>query len=362
MPASPLTIVLPTRNRAHNLPGQLQLLARMAHPLVVADSSDEEQRAQIRAMADGAIAYQTYPATLTLFHKLARVAAGIDTPYVLLVSDRKITLAHAIERLLGHMIEHPGHVAAAGYIVGFGKHADLVDINRVIWFTPTIGESDPLQRHYHLMRRYQSWQFSLFRTECLVQALALAVRVDGAVFQEIAFMNAMALQGVMARLPLVLTLQSQERSFHPPKRNDPFYWYLDDAASFFAHYARYRQALAEYIIGCGVPVPSDAPINQVLDMIHGVWLHRNFNNGVMNHATRLLLGDSLPPLPLPGVVLPWREPADGDIVRAGRSRRSYIWRREVIRAQPRHEITITQEEIDRVNEQLDIYFAASPAS
>ena len=39
------------------------------------------------------------------------------------------------------------------------------------------------------------------------------------------------------------------------------------------------------------------------------WLRRNFDDGVLNHAARLLLGDAMPPLLGPDVPIPWREPA-----------------------------------------------------
>ncbi len=352
----PLTVVLPTRNRPDNLPGQLRLFRRVPYPVIVADSSEPDAADRIRAMASGIAEYRVLPPELTLYDKLESVLGTIETPFVLLAADRKITLPHAIEPLLAHLIAHEDHIAAIGYILGFTAHPDTIDINRMIWFTPTIDDDDPLQRHFRLMQRYQSRAFGMFRTAPLRQAVTQARRVDGALFQETLMMNALALQGKLARLPVILSLQSTERSFHPPKRNDPLYWFVDDADSFFRHYLRYRSALTDFMRALGIPPPPGADLERVVDMVHAVWLHRNFDDGILNHATRLLLGDAIPPLAGPDLRVPWRRRSWHDVVRRGRRRR-YFWREQVLHAEPRSEISISRQEMQRVMEQLDVYFA-----
>jgi glycosyltransferase domain-containing protein len=349
-----LTVIIPTRNRPDNLPGQLRLLRRAPYPVVIADSSDPDNAARIRAMAGDFAAYRALPSDLTLYDKLAQTLRGIETPFVAVLSDRKITFPHALDALLAHLVAHEDHVAAQGYIVGFAAHPNTLDINRVIWFTPTIGDDDPLQRHYHLMQRYQSWAFGVFRSGPLLRAVQQAQRVEGAVFQETLMMNAVALQGKMARLPVILTLQSEERSFHPPKRNDPFHWFLDDIGSFFRHYLRYRNALADFIRELGISPPPNSDLDQLVDMIHAVWLSRNVDDGVLNHAARLLLGDAMRPLSGPEVRIPWCEPRWRDIIRRGARR--YIWRHALLHAEPRSEIVISKGEMKRVMAQLDVYF------
>ncbi len=322
-----LTVILPTRNRPGNLPGLMRLFGRMPYPLVVADSSDPEHAAPIRAMVPGTRCYRAIAPELNLYDKLELVLRAVETPFVLVVSDRKITFPHAIDPLLEHLIAHEDHM---------------------------IADDNPLQRHYHLMQRYQSWAFALFRVGPLLKAVTQARRVEGAVFQETLMMNALALQGKLARLPIVLSLQSEERSFHPPKRNDPLYWFVDDIGSFFRHYLRYRSALTDFIRELGIPPPPNSDLDRLVDMVHAVWLHRNFDDGVLNHAVRLLLGDAISPLSGPDVRVDWRRRSYRDIVRQGARR--YIWRNEVLRAEPKSEIQISRDETDRVNAQLDIYF------
>ena len=358
MSGNALTAIIPTRNRPHNLPGQLRLFEDVCYPVVVADSSDAELAAHIRSVVRGRFEYQAHAPELTLCGKLARALASVETPFVLLASDRKITFPHAVDALLAHLMRHESHVAAQGYVVGFSSHENAIDINRVIWFTPTIGEADAMQRHYHLMRRYQSWQFSLFRTAPLMKAAAFASKIEGAVFQEIAFMNAMVLQGPMARLPTILTLQSPEQSFHPSKRKHPFHWFLDDINAFFQHYVLYREALARFIVELGIRAQTGVDLNQSIDLIHAIWLHKEFDYGTMNSAAQLMLRVPLPPLPYLRSNLVWPKPTRKDTVRVGRGRYRYIWRREVLNAEPKNEIRISVEEIERVSSALDIYFGA----
>jgi len=349
-----LTAIILTRNRPDNLPGLIRLFQLSCYPVIVADSSDPDVADKVRLLLPDAIQYMAFSPAQTLYDKLELTLHTIETPFVMVVSDRKITFPHAVDSLLKHLASHEDHVAAQGYIIGFRAYADTIDINRVIWFTPTIDEADPLRRLYHLMRRYQSWAFGVFRTAALAKAVAQARRVEGALFQEILLVNAVALQGKMARLPTILSLQTEERSFHPPKRNDPLFWFLDDIGSFFRHYLRYREALTRFIAELGISAPPNSDLNQLVDMIHAVWLHHNSDYGALNHAARLLLGDRLRPLAPSRTVIPRHLPTWWDIVNQGNRR--YIWRRSVLRAKPRNEIHILAAERAQVVAQLDVYF------
>jgi glycosyltransferase domain-containing protein len=351
-----LTALFPTRNRLDILAGQLKLFRHVSYPVVIVDLSDPESQARVRRLVPEGMEYQAHAPDLTFYDKLEAALRGIDTPFVMVMPDRKITFPHAVEALLAHLVAHDDHFAAIGYILGFAVDGSEIDINRVIWFTPTIDNQDPMQRVYHLMRRYQCRTFGMFRTAALLRAVSLARTMRGAIFQEIALMNAIALQGKMARLPVILSLQTEQRSFHPPTRNDPFYWFLDDIGSFFQHYLSYREGLKRFALDLGVCIPSVADLDQLLDMIHAVWLHSNFKGGTLNHAARLLLGDQMPPISQPSNARRRKRLSEGDAVQEGIRR--YVWRREVLRAEPRHEIQISAHEMSRVAEQLDIYFHA----
>jgi glycosyltransferase domain-containing protein len=355
--AGRLTVLLPTRNRPHNLKNQFRLFTRAGYPTVVADSSDDASWAAVKEALPPGVAIERYPSETTLFAKLAQASAAIETPFVLLAADRKIALPDAVGDALA-FLERQNAVAAAGYVLGFENNQRDIDIYRVAFFTPSIREADPLQRHYHLMRRYQPWVFSLFRTEVLRAAAEFAQSLAGGIFQEVGFVSAVALQGKMARLPSIFTLETPERSFRALHDRDPFHWFLHDSRAFFRQYARYREALAAFIAARAIAVPAGTDLRQLLDTVHGVWLHFNFDNGTLNQAARFQLGQSVPPVEPPSPPRPRRSIDSGDIVRARRPAGRYLWRREVIEAGP--EVRISLAEIERTERQLDLYFA--PAS
>ena len=197
-----------------------------------------------------------------------------------------------------------------------------------------------LWRQYHLMRRYQSWQFSLFRLEPLRRAIAQANTITGVVFQEIMFMNAMAVQGKLARLPNIMTLQTVEESFSRLRDIDPFYWFLHDPRSFFRHYVRYRNSLARFVCSNGATRAALAEVHHILDAVHAVWLRYNFNSGVLNLATQQLLDAKGLDLPHPRPAPPWRRKQFWDVAHSRPKRGRYLWRRSVLEAEPREEIRI----------------------
>ena len=85
MSAPLLTAILPTRNRPDSLPGQLRLLRGAPYRLIIADSSDAEGAARIRAMAPASTKYRSLAPDLTLYDKLTAVLEEVPTPFVVLI-------------------------------------------------------------------------------------------------------------------------------------------------------------------------------------------------------------------------------------------------------------------------------------
>jgi hypothetical protein len=190
----------------------------------------------------------------------------------------------------------------------------------VLFFTSSICEEDPLARHYHLMRRYQPWLFGVFRAKAVLAAALQAKSVSGAMFQEIMFANAMVLQGKFGRIRRILTFQPPEHSFNPLVRTHPFYWFLDDPRSFFRHYAYYTKALAHFVAERGIATAADPRLHKLIDTVHTLWLHSNFNYGVLSYACQLQLGYPLAPIPDPRSPLPRRAAGPADETRKSQLR------------------------------------------
>jgi glycosyltransferase domain-containing protein len=379
-PASPtsprLTVILPTRNRPRYCAAQLRFFrdCGLAHPIVVADSSDPADAAAVRDACAGIAQYRHFDPSIGFAERFLTVLRAIETPFVVTAPDDDVTFPHAIDDCLAHLQQHSDFVAAHGYVLCFARHGHAFDIHNVFGFTPTIGHDEPLQRLYHLIRRYQPIIWAVFRTDAFAAAMEAASNVDGIIFQELAFATTAALAGKVARLPIIFSMRGVEDSMSPLDRSHPFFWFLRDADGFFLKYRAYRDALARRIrrealaakpfrarlrarvgtLRYGAAEKSD--LQQVLDLIHATWLGRELDLGILEHTVRQKLGDPLPAIHVPPVWPGWREPAPGDAVHPSpRGDRRYIWRREVLTAEPREEITITPAEMARVEGELDGY-------
>jgi glycosyltransferase domain-containing protein len=355
-----MTVIMPTRNRPDQAIAQLRLFNALAcpHPIVIADSSDSCDDRLIRA-ANGVATYRRFAPSMTYYQKLAAILPAVTTPFVLTVPDKKVTFPHSIEPLINRLRRRSSDVAAVGYVLRFQRVEHIFDIFRVFLFTPSVDEEEPLRRLYHLMRRYQPSGFAVFRTQALAHsASAAAAGIDGHIFQEIMFMSTLVLQGGIARLPVIFSLHGEEDSLTAIEQRNPLRWFAYDSVSFFRHYARYRDALAQFIGRNRVPVPERVDLNHLLDMIHATWLGRECDTGVINHVTRMLLGDPLPFLTVPHDWPGPRSIEDGDAVHTARAgTRTYLWRRGVLVAEPRNEISIADAEIEAVERGLEIFYS-----
>ena len=375
---SELTIILPTHNRVDLCKAQVRFLQRWGihHRVIVADSSDVPDDG-LREACTGLIEYRRFdPETLPDI-KLAVVARSVSTPYVAMMTDDDISFPHTIDACLDYLRRNPDTVVAQGYVLGFSAIERSIDIHSMQWFIGTIAEPTPLRRLYELMRRYQPFFWAAFRTDVYVRAMEAANAVKGTFFQELAFTATVSLLGNAARLPMIQTLRGDEESHTPAAESHPFFWFLKDARLFFNTYARYRDALVDLLheLDTGRPpkkgalfrlarlLGGDAPVESgpesaghVIDIIHATYFGREVDTGKINHVARMLLGDPVGPLPLPKPAERNLAIGPGDLMHPSSiPERRYVWRDAVVNAEPRSEITITPEEIARVEAALDIY-------
>jgi glycosyltransferase domain-containing protein len=396
-----LTVVLPTRNRHRHCAAQLRFFrdCGMAHPIVVADSSDPTEAVAVEGACAGIAQYRRFDPSTDVREKFLLSVTAIETPFMVVAPDDDVTFPHAIEAALAYLEHNPGFVAALGYVLYFGAHDEDVDIHKVSGFVPTIADDDPVRRLYHLIRRYQPIIWAVFRTEAFAAAMKAASSADGLIFQELTFATTAVLAGKIARLPVVFSMRGMEESMSRIDQIHPLFWFVRDADEFFAKYDAYRNDLVRRVrraalaakpiharvrawaralwhggraVGAhgrdGVPrlarfIRNRAPVfagntdlQQVLDMIHGIWLGHELDRGILEHNVRQRLGDPMPGIRVAPAWPGWREPAEGDTVHpAPRGSRRYIWRREVLAAEPKEEITISADEMTRVERELDAY-------
>jgi glycosyltransferase domain-containing protein len=352
-----LTALVPTRNRPDECARQLRFLQgnKFAHRIIVLDASEPENSAAVRRASSGVAEFRHFGPEYRMADKLAAAVADVSTPYVVLIPDDDIVLPQAIADAIAFLESQPDFVVAHGYFVGFSSHADAIDMHRMIGFTPSIVGEQPLRRLYELFRRYQSFYWGVFRTGIFRSAVTAACAMPVVAFRELTVMSTAILQGKVARLRSVYALRGPVKSHAAVHQSHPLFFFLRDSQKFFDNYVLFRDGIAAFIRRGGIVTPPGAPLEQLLDLVYAAYLGREVDTGTINHAVQLLLGDALPPIQLE-VAPGWREPGEGDVVhRSPAGNRRYIWRRQVLAAEPRDEIAIASDDMARVERQLEHY-------
>jgi len=356
-----LTALVPTRNRPAECARQLRFLRgnRFVYRIIVLDASEPAHSDAVRRACSGIAEFRHFGPEYRMADKLAAAVADVATPYVVLIPDDDIVLPQAIADAIAFLDGHPDFVVAHGYFVAFSPHfsphGDTIDMHQMIGFTPSIADEQPLRRLYNLLRRYQSFYWGVFRTGIFRTAVTAACAMHVVAFRELTAMSTAILQGKVARLRSVYALRGPVKSHAAIHQSHPFFFFLRDAREFFGNYVLFRDGIASFIRRNGIATPPGVPLEQLLDLSYAAYLGREVNTGTINHAVELLLGDALPPIQ-PESAPGWQEPAEGDVVhRSSADNRRYIWRRQVLDAEPRDEIVIGGEDMARVERQLEHY-------
>jgi len=353
-----LTALVPTRNRPAECARQLRFLQgnKFAHRIIVLDASEPANSDEVRRACSGIAEFRHFGPEYRMADKLAAAVADVATPYVVLIPDDDIVLPQAIAEAIAFLDGHPDFVVAHGYFVAFHAHDDAIDMHRMIGFTPSIVDEQPLNRLYNLFRRYQSFYWGVFRTGIFRAAVTAACTMQVVAFRELTAMSTAILQGKVARLRSVYALRGPVKSHAAMHQSHPLFFFLHDAQKFFDNYVLFRDGIVAFIRRNDIATPPGVPLEQLLDLVYAAYLGREVDTGVINHAVQLLLGEPLPPIQFDPPALDRREPAEGDVAhRSADGDRRYIWRRQVLEAEPRDEIAISGEDMARVERQLEHY-------
>ena len=353
-----LTALLPTRDRPLHCERQLRFLRanNFNHRIIVLDASTPENSAVLRRACAGVAEYRHFGPEYRMADKLAAAVVDVATPYVVLIPDDDILLPLSMTDAMAFLDGHPDFAVAHGYFVGFRVHDNDIDFHRVIGFTPSIDNDAPWRRFYDLFRRYQSFYWGVFRTPIFREAVTRACANNVVLFRELTVMSTTILQGKIARLRAVYALRGTATSHAPLRHSNPLFFFLHDARAFFHDYALFRDAISAFARDKAIAPPPAAPIEQFLDLAYATYLGREVDTGKINHAVELALGDTLPAIEAEPPLPDWREPSEGDIVHLSATRqRRYIWRRSAMTAEPREEIAIVEDDMARVERQLDGY-------
>jgi glycosyltransferase domain-containing protein len=365
-----VTILIPTRNRPELCRALVSFLraSGIKAKIILADSSDQSQIAKgLYASTELNVEHHSLPPDLPFYDKLDLALSKVETSFVAQMPDDDIPIPSALHRCRNFLSNNQDYSTAWGYALNFGLHERSFDIHSMQWCSASIDDASPLERVYHLVRRYQPFFWAVFRTDALKRSISCAKqpqrtilpwrkRLHTTMFQEMTTILTLAMQGKIARLPVVHVMRGSEFSLANRAETGPLFAILDDASKFFAEYVKYRDRLVLFAKDnkLDVSLQHGASLTHFLDLVHSIGLARELDAGTVNYTVQRFLGAPYPEIPLHHNQYGWKEPATEDAVNPSRTTgRRYIWRKAVIQAKRGEEGFIERETIVDVERQLD---------
>jgi glycosyltransferase domain-containing protein len=357
-----LTVIVPTRNRHALCASLIEYLRRcgVECAIIVADSSDTDQASRNEDFCRGRAAdYRRYAPEVPFYDKVLDVLNGVTSAFVVMLPDDDIPVPRALRQCVTLLRQNDDIVAAWGYVVDYAMHGEQFDIFRVRWSAPGLNEQSPFERVYHLVRRYQPFFWAVFRTGALTRSISEARFASRIVFQELTTTLTAALQGKIARLPIVYSLRGAEVCSYERAKVEPLFAFLENAATFFREYTDYRDNLVRFVqtkLEDAEKQLKNCTVEQFFDLVHGIGLAREIDAGVLNYTVQRALGAPHPPIPLQQHWSGWKEPCSKDIVHTSPiAGRRYVWRKEILEAEPLSTILIGLDEIALVEQEVNNY-------
>jgi glycosyltransferase domain-containing protein len=280
------TIVVPTHNRPQQLAALLAYLeAEQADcRIIVIDSSRNEviavnrERVRISGLHLQYIALADEPQR----KKWRKGVHAVSTQYCALCADDDLIVLDGVRRCLQVLRDRPDAAVVQGRSFSFQAHENGdVDLNNVVYFTPTIEDAQPLARLAKLFKKYQTPTYGVFRTGPLQRILDLVEPVQATLARELLRSALTAVEGPLIRLPCFSYGRSMSAS-EPYENWHPLEWICKDADGLFGEYVRYREVLRTAVLQRPDNTHSAEEVGGILDLIH---LHY-----LLEHAPAAALG------------------------------------------------------------------------
>jgi glycosyltransferase domain-containing protein len=273
------TLVIPTYNRAQQLSALLSYLETEQADcrVLVLDSSS----AVVLEANHERVAASNLDADFAVFtdvdadEKWRQGIHKVSTPFCALCADDDLVILRGVRRCLDTLRENPAVSVAQGYSFTFLPRPDGdMELNNIVYFTPSIQDSSPLERLNKLFEIYQAPTYGIFRTPALQRIFDVLRPMTKNLLHELLWSALAAVDGQLIRLPDF----SYGRSMAPSGTYEhwhPLEWFCKDPDSLCAEYLRYREILtAEVIQRSDNEHPFDQ-VHNVLDLIHLRYLARH---------------------------------------------------------------------------------------
>jgi glycosyltransferase domain-containing protein len=283
------TLIVPTYNRARLLAALLSYLEteKADCRVLVLDSSNPDVLAVNRARVEASsldIEFADF-SDQVLDEKWRQGIHKVSTPYCALCADDDVVVLDGLRRCLDALRGNPAAVAVQGFSFTFLPRRDGdLELNNIVYFSPSIDEGSPLQRLARLFERYQAPSYGAFRTAALQRIFDALQPMTKILPRELLWSALTVIEGHLIRLPDF----SYGRSMGPSASYDhwhPLEWFCKDPDSLFASYLRYRELMADAVTQRPDNEQRLEDVHDILDLIHLRYLAKHAPDSVLEFVT-----------------------------------------------------------------------------
>lgn len=272
-----LCLIIPTYNRPQWVSRLSRFLAPFSNSfrLLVLDSSEHEiaerNRLLVGELGPNA-SHIAYPSSTLFKEKLLDGLQRVDTEFCAFCADDDLVLPEALiasARFLGQDRNYSG---AHGLYFAYSGTSGSYFVDDILYCHRGLDSPSILERLACLFEDYQSNFYAVFRTKVQLRALKAAALQDSSLFFELMQSAHTAMEGRVARLPMIYAGRSRSPSAGTREHWHPADWIALDAQGYLLGYARYREALLQILYSVepkrGRDNRARRHTEQIVDLIH----------------------------------------------------------------------------------------------
>jgi glycosyltransferase domain-containing protein len=265
------TLIIPTHNRGRLFAALLSYLETEkaeCHVLVLDSSRPEILTANRARVAASNLDIEFAEFTnISVNEKWRQGAHKVSTPYCALCADDDLVVLEGVRRCLGVLRTNSKASAVQGHSFTFLPRPDGdIELNNIVYFTPTIADATPLKRVARLFEQYQAPSYAAFRTPVLQRIFDTVQPITRILARELLASALTAIEGQIIRIPDF----SYGRSMGPSADYEhwhPLEWFSKTPDGLFAEYLRYRELMAAAVIGRSDNDQKPDDVRDILDLI-----------------------------------------------------------------------------------------------
>lgn len=270
-----LSLIVPTFDRPEWISRLLRFLApsKKQFKLVLLDSSTSDIVEQNRACAQSLgidLTHRVYPREKPFKEKLLDGLRLIDTEYCVFCADDDLIIPEALRKSVQFLEQNSDYSGAHGLYFAYSGENGQYFVDDILYSQRGLDQDGSLARLACLFEDYQSNFYGVFRTGAQRHAFEAAVSQTSSLYFELMQSAHTAIQGKVARLPIIYAGRSRSESAGTREHWHPVDWIALDAQSYLNGYRDYLEALL------GALFPGDPGSNnrdrqhakQTLDLIH----------------------------------------------------------------------------------------------